>query len=336
MLLSFIVPFFNSEKKSKRLLKTLSNIDQDDIEIILIDDGSTDDTYKVLNDFKINAINKNVKVIQQENKGPGGARNAGLKIANGKYVWFVDSDDDIKVEAIDVVRQNFEKEYDFIDFNITSLVEKPNSMSIDAGEYPESNNYSILLLKQFGRICSKAFRRKFLIDNDIYYPEYCFYEDNPLTFIYPFFVKSFLKVELVGYVHNLEFESITRSKINLRTFDRFYTTEYGYKKSIALAKNSTEVKYLKNKFTLVYLFNTTAVFLSIAPSKNWIVTWRAMKEYRKLAKKFNIDVSVFTNMKDFDFSINFKSYFMFHWILSFLIIEEQTEYFDAIRKKAWN
>lgn len=106
MLLSFIVPFFNSEKKSKRLLTTLSNIDQDDVEIILIDDGSTDDTYKTLSDFKMNASNKNVEVIKQENKGPGGARNAGLRIAKGKYVWFVDSDDDVNLEVIDIIRNN--------------------------------------------------------------------------------------------------------------------------------------------------------------------------------------------------------------------------------------
>lgn len=118
MLLGFIVPFFNSEKNSKRLLKTLSSIKQDDVEIILIDDGSTDNTYKMLIDFKVNTINKNVEVIKEENKGPGGARNAVLRRAKGKYVWFVDSDDDINVEAIDIVRQNFEKEYDFINFNI--------------------------------------------------------------------------------------------------------------------------------------------------------------------------------------------------------------------------
>lgn len=206
-------------------------------------------------------------------------------------------------------------------------------MGLAVGEYIVNDEYRLILLRRFGRICTKVLRRNFLLDNNIFYPEYTFYEDNPLTFIYPFLVKKFLKIEIIGYIHHLEFESITRSKINLRTFDRFYTTVYGYKKGITLAKNSAEVNSLKNKFILVYLLNTTGIFLSVAPSKKWIVTWRAMKQYCKLAKKFNIDVNVFTTMKDFN--IKFKSYFMFHWILSFLIIEDQTEYFDAIRKEAW-
>lgn len=335
MLLSFIVPFFNSEKKSKRLLKTLSNIDQDDIEIILIDDGSTDDTYKVLNDFKINAINKNVKVIQQENKGPGGARNAGLKIANGKYVWFVDSDDDIKVEAIDVVRQNFEKEYDFIDFNINSPLEGPNSMNIDIGEYPKSDNYSVLLLKHFGRICSKALSRKFLLDNDIFYPEYCLYEDNSLAFIYPFFVKSFLKSDVVGYSHHVEFESITRGKPSLRTLDRLRTSIYGFEKGLELAKSQTEIEILEKKFIEKYLLITTGQLSNKRPSKDWIVTWRMMKQYRTVAKRLNIKSSPFKAIKDSTYNKRMRSYIVAQWVASFVIVKDQTEYFDVVHKKAW-
>lgn len=333
MLLSFIVPFFNSKKKSKRLLKTLSSIDQDDIEIILIDDGSTDNTYKMLMDFKINAINENIEVIEQENKGPGGARNAGLTRAKGKYVWFVDSDDDIRIEAIEFLKEISDKNYDFIDFNIQSGSEVINSMDINPGEYSDAENYRIVLLNHFGRISSKAIRREFLIENNIFYPEYCLYEDNPLTYIYPFLVKSFLKTEVVGYIHHLEFESITRSQPSLRTLDRLYTSIYGFKKGLELAQNNVEVDILKEKFIKHYLIMTTINLQSIKPSKNWVVTWKVMKEYRKLNKKLDINLNPFCFLEG---GYKFKLYFTFHWAISFLITTDQTEYFNNIRKKAWN
>ena len=84
--LSIISPFYNSEEKCRRLLSTLSKIEDRDIEIILVDDGSTDNTISLLKDFKQKS-NVNVVVITQENKGPGGARNAGLKVARGKYIF---------------------------------------------------------------------------------------------------------------------------------------------------------------------------------------------------------------------------------------------------------
>ena len=154
MLLSIITPFFNAEQNSKRLLKTLSVIDQTDVEIILINDGSTDSTYSMLKDFKSSASSDNVTVIDQDNKGPGGARNSGLDIATGEYVWFVDCDDDIRLQAIDTVREVRDKSYDFIDFNIENKTGTVNSMKIDAGEYNNDNTpeLSILLLNSFGRI----------------------------------------------------------------------------------------------------------------------------------------------------------------------------------------
>jgi len=332
MLLSLIIPFFNSEYKSKRLLKTLAKIKQKDIEFILINDGSTDNTFCLLEEFKVSIPESNVTLINQDNKGPGGARNSGLKIAQGEYVWFVDSDDDITLEAVNVLRENRDRNYDFVDFNVQSSSKLINSMSIEAGEYTDKEQMSVMLLNNFGRIWSKAIRRVFLLDNNIFYPEYCLYEDNPLAFIYPFLVKRFLKTEVVGYVHNTDFESITRSAPNLRTLDRLYTSIYGLEEGLKLAKSSKDINTLKSKFLVLYLINTVAKFTSKTPSKNWVTSWKVMKQYRKVAKNLDIDLSPFEYMKPGN---KFKLYFTFHWVLSFLILSDQTNYFDAIRKKAW-
>lgn len=333
MLLSLIIPFFNSEHNSQRLLKTLAQVKQRDVEFILINDGSTDNTFCLLEEFIATISESNVTLINQDNRGPGGARNSGLKVAKGKYVWFVDSDDDLRLEIISVIRKNCNSNYDFIDFNIQSGPEVINSMDINPGEYTDAENYRIVLLNHFGRISSKAIRREFLIENNILYPEYCLYEDNPLTYIYPFLVKSFLKTEVVGYIHHLEFESITRSQPSLRTLDRLYTSIYGFKKGLELAQNNVEVDILKEKFIKNYLTMTTINLQSIKPSKNWVVTWKVMKQYRSFEKVLEIKKNPFDSI---DGSNKFKLYFTFHWAISFLITTDQTEYFDNIRKKAWN
>ena len=335
MLLSLIIPFFNSEHNSQRLLKTLEQVKQRDIEFILINDGSIDNTFCLLEEFKASIPDSNVTLINQDNRGPGGARNSGLKVAKGKYVWFVDSDDDITLEAIDVVRDNYNSNYDFIDFNVQSTKELKNHMNLDAGEYFVKDKYRIELLKNFGPISSKAVRRELLIENSIFYPEYCLYEDNPLGFIYPFFIKSFLKTEVIGYLHHLEFESITRSKMSMRSFDRLRTAVYGLEEGLKLAKGSAEISVLEKKFIEKYLLITTEKLVSKTPSKNWIMTWRVMKQYRTEAKRLNIKSSPFEAIKETTYNKKVRSYFAAQWMASFVIVKDQTEYFDVVHKKAW-
>jgi len=333
MLLSLIIPFFNSEEKCKRLLATLSGLNQRDIEFILINDGSTDRTYSLLQRFKANVPNSNVQLIDQNNQGPGGARNSGLRIAQGKYVWFFDSDDEIRIEAIEFLKEISDKNYDFIDFNVKSGSNIINSMNVKAGEYIITEDCRAIFIDKFDRISSKAIRRNFLLENNIFYPEYCLYEDNPLTFIYPLLVNSFFKTDIVGYIHHKDFASITRSEPSLRTLDRLYTSVYGFTEASKLAKTTAQIDKLKVKFLTVYLMNTVGVYISIVPSKKWLITWRVMKEYRKLNKKLDINLNPFCFLKG---SYKFKLYFTFHWAISFLITTDQTEYFNNIRKKAWN
>jgi cellulose synthase/poly-beta-1,6-N-acetylglucosamine synthase-like glycosyltransferase len=85
---SIIVPVFNSEKAVKKCIKSLLNIDypKKNLEIILVDDGSSDATKDVIKSYK------GVKLIKQNHEGPAAARNNGFRNSNGKYIFFTDSD----------------------------------------------------------------------------------------------------------------------------------------------------------------------------------------------------------------------------------------------------
>ena len=91
-LFSIIIPVFNAEKFIKDCIDSVLAQTSDDYELIIVDDGSTDSSGKVCDDYA--AINKNVFVIHKQNEGTASlARNAGINVSNGQYLVFVDSDD---------------------------------------------------------------------------------------------------------------------------------------------------------------------------------------------------------------------------------------------------
>ncbi|MBP3816673.1 MAG: glycosyltransferase family 2 protein [Aeriscardovia sp.] len=90
MKVSIIVPFYNTEKYLKRCIESIMNQSLQDFELILVDDGSTDSSFEIAEGY---CKHDNVKIINQENRGVGAARNAGMDISTGEYISFVDSDD---------------------------------------------------------------------------------------------------------------------------------------------------------------------------------------------------------------------------------------------------
>ena len=99
--LSIIVPIYNVENYLLRCLKSLITQEFDDFELILVDDGSADSCALILDDSIIN--DSRILVIHQKNKGVSAARNAGLFIARGKYVGFVDPDDWIEPDMYKIL-----------------------------------------------------------------------------------------------------------------------------------------------------------------------------------------------------------------------------------------
>src|SRR5262245_16007663 len=104
LLLSIVVPFFNSAGKADRLLSTLAGISEPDVELIFVDDGSSDATPAYLHEWQ-SRMQIRCTCVRHENKGPGGARNHGLDLASGQFVWYVDADDDINPDVVRLLRR---------------------------------------------------------------------------------------------------------------------------------------------------------------------------------------------------------------------------------------
>ena len=96
---SVIVPVYNAEKYLHRCIESIINQTLNGIEIILINDGSTDNSLNICKQYE--EIDPRIKVIDKENSGPSASRNIGIENANGEYITFVDSDDWIELDMLE-------------------------------------------------------------------------------------------------------------------------------------------------------------------------------------------------------------------------------------------
>lgn len=103
-LISIIIPVFNSEKYLKKCLNSVIKQSYENIEIIIVNDGSEDNSLSICNEFK--EKDDRIKIINKENEGVSIARNIGIKESTGKYIQFVDSDDFLELDTCKILYEN--------------------------------------------------------------------------------------------------------------------------------------------------------------------------------------------------------------------------------------
>ena len=111
--LSIIVTCYNKEKYIERCINSIISQINESVEVIVIDDGSTDNSLSLLNKIKTKAL----KIISLENSGISNARNRGIEESIGRYIWFIDGDDYIEKNALNIIISKINEGYDIIWFN---------------------------------------------------------------------------------------------------------------------------------------------------------------------------------------------------------------------------
>ena len=190
---SIVVPAYNAEKYIDKCLKSLINQTLKDIEIIVVNDGSKDNTLEKVNKYS----DKRIKLLNlKENKGIGHARNEGIKKALGEYIGFVDSDDYVdnnmfekmyekaSKEKLDIVVCDFYKQIENTNQTIKEII--PNFKNTNL------KDNSNLLLDINLAPWNKIYKRELIVDNKIRFDEELKYEDVP------FVVKSLDKAKNIG------------------------------------------------------------------------------------------------------------------------------------------
>lgn len=196
---SVIVPAYNSEKTIKDCLISLVNQTLTDIEIIVVNDCSTDNTMALLLAFEKNFPEKLLIVNSDINRGAGGARNIGLGYASGEYIGFVDSDDLIVPEMYEkLLNKAVSGSYDIVDCGYyceatdTAIVHTSDELAGNLNGYKRSE-----LIASGGYFWSRLFKKSFLDEIGLHFRENCILEDCETLML------TFAKAHKIGNVKEI-------------------------------------------------------------------------------------------------------------------------------------
>ena len=267
MKISIIIPVYNVEKYLKRCIESVLNQTYHDFELILINDGSKDNSGYICDEYA--RCDERIKVVHQENKGVSVARNKGIELATGEYIMFIDSDDFIELNTLQILVQILDKEkYDLVVYGYIMEFIYNNYKKINISPNNKVYDDVKLYLKEFsyyrsngifGYVFNKLYNTKIIKENKILFSEnISFAEDVYFNFdILPFC--NNIKVINNNLYHYMHQSYNTLSKIQ---HNEPYTSNEIYYKTVKFLKkmnsydvnanfvNSTYIEALINYISL--------------------------------------------------------------------------------------
>lgn len=246
---SIIIPIFNGEKYLKKCLDSICNQTLKNIEIICINDGSTDNTLKILKKYV--SKDKRIKIISTENNGQGSARNKALDIAEGEYIGFVDADDWVEKNTFETLFTKAKSNnYEMLFFQMINYINNTgkfietdlyNHKCFEKENLTEENlvfnheNTKDFLFEIPVCPVSKLYKKEFLDSNNIRFSEGMLFEDND------FFYNSYFKCKRAGFCQKQFYYRRRHNNSVTQTFDE---TKFDI---IKAANNVLEV-FLENNY----------------------------------------------------------------------------------------
>ena len=293
---SIIVPCYNTKPWLDECLQSLVDQTLQEIEIICVNDGSTDGTGARLNEWQAQYHDK-IKVIHQSNGGLSNASNAGMAIAQGECIGFVDSDDFVDINIFKILYDKVIK--DNLDIAIANYKEYYRCHEIDNSEFGLFNTINTydnkIHYKQTGdlfltitRLWGSIFSTSFLKNNKIKmipYKECCFAEEMPFIFQAVIHSKKVGVIKQVLYYYRQQRHGQLTQQFDERQFTVF--NEFNYIRNNAFCMNNLFIKSFLKKQILIHI-------CSIKNIKNTL-----KKEYLyKAAKDFFMHNSIYDIYKN--------------------------------------
>ncbi len=251
---SIIIPVYNGEKFIKRLLSNVYSQTYGDIELIVVNDGSKDSSYKLLEECSYKAPSNVVtRIIDKPNGGISDSRNRGLGVAEGEYIVFIDQDDRIKTNYISTLVSEIEKEdYDIL-ISGYSLVDN-DSKVIDRWVLNPKKEYSkYRIIAPWARI----FRKDIIDKNHIRFMQTKLNEDLYFNLVYMSYCKKIGVSSYCGYEWTFNRTSESHSKWNVISKDRNPLTVLNQIKKDMNSDhclNNDCLEYMQIKHIIWYLF----------------------------------------------------------------------------------
>lgn len=175
---SIILPCYNLEKYIKKSIESILNQTYKEFELIIVDDGSTDESLNIIQSFQ--KEDERIKLIKKSNGGVSTARNMGIKEATGEYILFFDGDDLIEKNTLEILKENFDRNktdmvsfgYKKIDSGTLDTLKHYSSNKFDSKKFTGTDFLKKFLLKKIDQhICSFGVKKKVLDTNNLYFDE---------------------------------------------------------------------------------------------------------------------------------------------------------------------
>ncbi|MBQ7779396.1 MAG: glycosyltransferase family 2 protein [Clostridia bacterium] len=215
MLISIIIPVYNTKDYLEKCVSSVLACDYSDCEILLIDDGSTDGETPALCDA-IAERDPAIRVIHQQNKGLGGARNTGIEEATGEYLFFIDSDDTIVPQALELLKKEISRTHaEIYSFNMTSKDDNENRSLLITNYYESETSFSLAehpeYMQSVPSACCRIWKKSLYTENEIYFPERVWYEDIRTTVKLFALASSIVTLKSPLYIYYMREGSIMHS-----------------------------------------------------------------------------------------------------------------------------
>lgn len=281
---SVITPTYNREKYIKKCIDSVLNQTLKDIEFIIIDDGSTDNTSKIISEY----TDSRIKYVKQENQGIGKSRNNGVKLAKGEYIVFLDSDDYLEQDALEkMYKKALDENLDIVVSDYYDFYLNGKKVENKINRFENTNlidNPSIINDINLGP--SNKLFKKTLFEN-AYFPGNIKYEDMPLVTL------VLKKANLIGHIEkplfNFLMDNVSETTVrDERIFDIF--------KSLDMTLDNFKEKE----------YESAIKELAVSKLANYIIQQRYQKD-KTLRNKF-ID-EAYLRMKEIDPNYKKNAYF---------------------------
>lgn len=258
---SIVMPVYNGYNFLEKSIESVANQTLKDIELICIDDGSTDESLNLLN--KLSEKYGFIKILTQENQGSGIARNNGIKNAVGEYVAFLDADDEfLDADALErMYNASSINNADMISANLQFINENDeivDNIFYNNKDYLFISKEDVISPKDYGLPLSfykSIFKRSFLLDYDIYFPDLKRGQDPP------FLAKAIVSTSEIPvvpvdlYGHHFKSGGGAESKVNSYSKKHDYITHYKLTFDILEKKGYFDLVNRYKKKLFIYLNN---------------------------------------------------------------------------------
>ncbi len=244
MKVSIIVAIYNLEKIISNCIESLINQTYQNIEILLINDGSIDGTINVIEKYK--KIDNRIKVYNKKNGGLSNVRNFGVNVSSGEYLLFVDGDDTLQLNTVEKLVTQVDENQDIIIFDLKCISEGHifSLKGLKNVSHEINKNYLISTISAV----NKFYKRSFIINNNIQFMEDIYYEDlelMPKLILYNPTIK-YINEDLYNYIKRKN--SITNTaqyseKFN-DIFKIFDSIRINFQKANLYNKYKDEIEYI--------------------------------------------------------------------------------------------